>query len=377
MSRVTARGIDREAARADAGAQRGQDAAPGRIAAEDPGLDQAAARDGARQIARCRAIGHPRDVDDQQLGRALAVGGDGARQLAAQLGERGAEAVKLGPAGSMTGAPERAVGQRDHAVVGRHVAVDGDGVERLLDAPGQRRLQRRRRDRRVGGDEAEHRRHLRVDHPRALGDRGQPHGHAPYLDRPQRHLGAQVGGPDRLGGARDVVAQRREQRRRGRARSLDGQARCRWPPVDAVSTSSGPNAQRRRDGARHRALVGGARRPGERVGVAAVGDDGADPRRRQPAGGVPDRRRAQPVDREHAGRGARRVRDDERQVALVARLLDARARPRRTENRAGGAKVFRLVVIVMVRSPAGRRGPRPRRSQASGLRSGPPGRRRP
>ena len=60
-------------------------------------------------------------------------------------------------------------------------------------------------------------------------------------------------------------------------------------PVEDVRTSSARDAERRGDGARDGALVGGARRAGERVGVAAVGDDGADP---SPASAAPRSGRA-------------------------------------------------------------------------------------
>ncbi len=53
------------------------------IAAEDPRLHQAAARDGAGQIARHLALRHAGDVDDEQLGGALPVGGDRAGQIGA------------------------------------------------------------------------------------------------------------------------------------------------------------------------------------------------------------------------------------------------------------------------------------------------------
>src|SRR3712207_7908222 len=57
----------------------------------------------------------------------------------------------------------------------RSVAVDGDAVEagvgRFLD----QRLQQRRGDDGVRGDEAQHRGHVGADHPRALADRSEEH----------------------------------------------------------------------------------------------------------------------------------------------------------------------------------------------------------
>ena len=62
-----------------------------------------------------------------------------------------------------------AVGEDEHAVVGRALAVDGDGIERFVDRGLERALQQRRRDRGVGRHDAEHRGHQRLDHPGALG----------------------------------------------------------------------------------------------------------------------------------------------------------------------------------------------------------------
>ena len=60
----------------------------------------------------------------------------------------------------------RAVGQDDDGVVGRGVAVDGHLVEGALDRRAQEFAERQRGDRRIGGQEGEHRRHLRMDHAR-------------------------------------------------------------------------------------------------------------------------------------------------------------------------------------------------------------------
>ncbi len=62
-----------------------------------------------------------------------------------------------------------AVGEDEHAVVGRALAVDGDRVERVVHRCLERTLQQRRRNRGVGRDYAEHRCHQRLDHARALG----------------------------------------------------------------------------------------------------------------------------------------------------------------------------------------------------------------
>ena len=191
--------------------------------------------------ARSRAsvvIARPLDVDDQQLARALAVGGDRAREVVADLAQRRREALEIRALALDRPRARPPVGERDHAVVGRHVAVDGDGVEAVLDGRRQRRLQHAGRDRRVRGDEAEHGRHLRVDHPRALADGDDLDRLAVELDRARRHLGAQIGGPDRLGrGSGSVPSDDASAGIAARMRSTgSGEPMA---PVDAVSTSSG------------------------------------------------------------------------------------------------------------------------------------------
>ena len=59
-------------------------------------------------------------------------------------------------------------------------------------------LQRIRRDRRIGGDEAEHGRHIGMDHARAFGDAGDSGGLARYAHLLGKRLGYDVGRHDRL-----------------------------------------------------------------------------------------------------------------------------------------------------------------------------------
>ena len=350
--------------------------------------------------ARSRASARSRSPSTSTTSSLLAPSPSAAmaRARSAQISASAArEAIQVGAA-PLDGPRARApVGQRDHAVVGRHVAVDGDGVEAVLDGAGQRRLQHRGRDRRVGGDEAEHGRHLRVDHPRPLGDGDDLHRSAADVDGARRQLGAQVGGPDCLG---------RRQRRRRPATTPAPASRRRMrstgsgepmAPVDAVRTSSGVtrSAGGRRRG--HRALVDRAARPGQRVGVAAVGDDGADPHRGQAPGRVRHRRGAHAVDGEHAGGGARRLGDHQRPGrGAPARPTRGRRRPwRRSEIPAGrrpgelGRSLLQLTPEIPARFDAefdrrdsrsdaltgyGGRSPsrRSRRSRTSSWRSAPP-----
>ena len=129
---------------------------------------------------------------------------------------------------------------------------------------------------RVGLHEAEHRREARLDHPGALGLRGQAHRPARQVDGERRPLLEQVGRHDRpLQVARAVRAQLAA--RGGEA--LDDGAR-----VERHADHAGRadrdlilgDAGAHRRGALHLRRVLQAHRAGRRVRVAAVDDDRAD-----------------------------------------------------------------------------------------------------
>ena len=90
-------------------------------------------------------------------------------------------------------------GLQDHGVVGGELPVHGDAVERARDAHAEQQVGGLGAQRRVGLDEAEHRRERGRDHPRALGLRGQPHGAGRQRDVDLDLLGELVRGADRLG----------------------------------------------------------------------------------------------------------------------------------------------------------------------------------
>ena len=98
-----------------------------------------------------------------------------------------------------------AVGQNEQRVVGGHVAVDAEPVEAPSGREDQRLAQPGRRDVGVGHDEAQHRRHVRVDHASALGHPRDPHHAVVERKFPEGHLGDPIGGHDGVA------------RRRGRA----------------------------------------------------------------------------------------------------------------------------------------------------------------
>ena len=119
-------------------ADRHDDAAPIGVLAGDRGLHQRRIgdrhRDSPRRFLRRRAL----DDDLDQLARAFAV----ARHLLGEIGEHGVKAfaerlqARIGGA-AIFGAPcvgRRAGRKSEQRIGGRGVAVDGDGVEGVLDA---------------------------------------------------------------------------------------------------------------------------------------------------------------------------------------------------------------------------------------------------
>ena len=122
------------------------------------------------------------------------------------------------------GHPRRAVGQHDRRVVGRLLAVDGDPVEGALDDADEQLLQVRPGDRRVGGHEAEHGRHVGRDHAATLGGEPEPHLALGKSERQGALLGEPVGRHDRGGelGA-ERVARLASHARHAADDRLDGQ----------------------------------------------------------------------------------------------------------------------------------------------------------
>ena len=120
----------------------------------------------------------PIDANGDQLGGAFAAPDDADGELfrdGAQSGlERWIERVVDHHAA-------RAVRHRKHRVVGRAFAVHGNRVERVARHRRQRLPQERRLHLRVARQKSQHRRHQRLDHPRALR-------HAADVERPRAGL---------------------------------------------------------------------------------------------------------------------------------------------------------------------------------------------
>src|ERR1043165_4942267 len=309
--------LDREARAA--AADGGEDAAPVRVAAVQRGLDQRRGGDGVRGEPGI-ALGAGAAHDElHHARRAFAVADDHPGELAADVIERALEVGEVAAARAFAG------GEEQHGVVRRCVAVDGDGVEALVDGILEAAAQRGRLDGGVGHHEAEHRGHVRMDHARALGHADDAPALAAHRERRLRDLRADVGGED--GVAQRIDASRRE------ARDGVGQrvAELLVGERDADDAGGGDKdfvgaATEELRGTRAGALRGvHPRLAGDGVRAAGVDDDGLHAAAALLQRGLRqhDRRRLKFVFREDSG-GARAVgRDDEAEVGAL--LADARA----------------------------------------------------
>ena len=189
----------------------------------------------------------------------------------------------------------------------------------------QRPLQQRRRHRGVGGDEAEHRRQHRLDHPGALARAADVVDARRRLDADRVLLRERIGRHDR---ARRVGVRVRAQRLVGGDDPRRHRARIERHADDAGRGDQhllGFAAEGARGLGRHQLghLVPGV--AGAGVGAAAVDDDGAGA-----AAGRGEvrlrhqhRRRGGQADRERAGGAGRLVGDEQHQVERAGARLDA------------------------------------------------------
>ena len=233
---MTRPGVDRgEAAVVRRRPGRREDAAPVRVVAEEGGLDERRRGD-AGAIARAWAAVHGAgDLDLREHRRALAVGDDllararrrpGRARARRPCREAGVRSIPLAPFASRQTAsfvehsPSTVIELKLRSTAGRRKSTASPGLERV-----------------VGRDDREHRRELRVDHPRALCHPAD--GEAVHGDR--RLLRARVGRENRLGGVRPAARPRvRAPRHAGR------RAPCRAEAASRSRRSRGRAPPRRR-----------------------------------------------------------------------------------------------------------------------------------
>ena len=161
-------------------------------------------------------------------------------------------------------------GKGQQRVRRRGVAVDGDRVERILDAALEQRLQHGRRQRRVGEHERQHGGHVGHDHAGALGHAVDGDLGLAELDGRGRDLREGVGGHDRFGGAHPVAGGGAFGERASTPSNLVASSGSPITPVEARYTSlalqpTALAASRRRQ---RRGLPSGL--AGERIGVAGI-----------------------------------------------------------------------------------------------------------
>ena len=130
-------------------------------------------RNRQRHLAAFRFAAAGFDFHSNEFGGAFAVADDGLRQHCCDSSHRIAEREIFGTL-RVDNLSHRGLAGRDQdeTVVGRGISIDSDAIERALRGISDRGLDQRQTDHRVGGDEAEHGRHVRMDHAGAFGDAG-------------------------------------------------------------------------------------------------------------------------------------------------------------------------------------------------------------
>ena len=126
------------------------------------GLHQRRVEDGLRHPLGLGVVARLRHRNGEQLGRALAI----ARELAGQVQAHLRDRLLEGVCGHRPGRPG---GKYDGGVRGRGVGIDAQRVERAVDDPPEHGVELAFRHLGIGADCGDHRRHVGLDHPDALG----------------------------------------------------------------------------------------------------------------------------------------------------------------------------------------------------------------
>ncbi len=305
-------------------AGRRDDASPVRVGPGDGRFYQRAVGDRAGDLPgvllRLAAV----DLDGDQVRGPFAVGRDRLGQVLAHLVERGPElGERLAPEHRPA---RRAVGQQQHRVVRAHVPVDADAVERIVHRVEQRRLGVFLVQRRVGKHQCQHRRHVRPDHRRALGDAGDRDRLLADLDHPTANLRDGVGGHHAAGRPLErafVGAELGRELRQARANLLqrqllaDDARRHHQGLVGLYAAGFGRVS-------RHLSRVPVALFAGAGIGHAGIDRHAADAVARCAGPVEIHRRRADQILRVHAHAHGRPIGDHQRQIELVRNAFDAR-----------------------------------------------------
>ena len=242
-------------------------------------------------------------------------------ELAAQVGQRRPKRLRAGAVvvreRRVAG---RAGGEGENGVAGRGVAVDGDAREARRIGLGQCGLEKRGLDRRICEDEAEHRCHVRRDHPQSLDDADQSDG--PIADHRGRHraLGEGIGGHDRCGSILPAARCGRERGVEPRFRLVDRQRHADHAGRGHENVRRLAPEMRRRP-RRDRLDRRPPTRSGERVGISRIHDQRPRLTKRQRRTAPLHLGRRAFAGRQHARHHRPRIERHERQVAPVPRLV--------------------------------------------------------
>src|SRR6266446_4128200 len=197
----------------------GKNAAPVRVAAREGGFHQRRSRDGFRDALRRGfrlGVAHF-DFDDAL--RAFAVGHDLQRERAAYIFQRGSEGAMRRRARFDRRCTRFTVGQYQQRVVRRSVAIHADRIEGAGRYVAKSFLQEGRSDCRIRGDERQHRRHVRMDHPRAFRAAHEMDSFPRHLKRSGGGLRARVRGANSQRSFREGACRRAPKTRDDRQRA--------------------------------------------------------------------------------------------------------------------------------------------------------------
>ncbi len=176
------------------------EASPVGVAAEDGALDEAGSCDGHGAVTRLGFGSRVGNFDGDESRGAFAVGGDGAGEVGADIGEGLLEFVVIRSSPAEGLLPRGAVGEDDGHVAGGSVAVDGDAVEGAIDGGAESGAEVSLVNARVGGQEGEHGGHVGMNHAGAFGDSDDAEGVASDSDFAGGDFGPCIGGHDAQGG---------------------------------------------------------------------------------------------------------------------------------------------------------------------------------
>ena len=115
------------------------------------------------------------DLDFDKFCDAFAVFDNHPREIFSEMIEGALEGFSVGCAVPNGLVSSGSVGEHDHRVVGAHIAIDGDAIKGLFDGYAEGLLEFCLLDLGIGGDEAEHRCHIGINHSGALGDSPDAH----------------------------------------------------------------------------------------------------------------------------------------------------------------------------------------------------------